>query len=87
MIKKIKDYFDRLMEYAFRTNSTSSECIRGVNRLIQEMAEHRELAHCHFRSLQTEVAALSKYVSSIEMELLLQRQACLDNNFPGKTEM
>ena len=39
------------------------------------------------KSIQIDIAALRKAVSSIEMELLIQRGACLDNNFEGKEDM
>ena len=40
-----------------------------------------------YGDLGKQLAAISKRISSIEMEMLIQRNACLDNNFEGKQDM
>jgi hypothetical protein len=38
-------------------------------------------------AMNSQIAGLFKILSSIEMELLIQRCASLDNNFEGKQEL
>ncbi len=63
---------------------------RQVFILLSNVREIRQdvLSTIHLgKSPQAEIAAIKKILSSIEMELLVSRGACLDNDFPGKTEM
>lgn len=41
----------------------------------------------NLQQINTQMAALFKSISSIEMELLMQRGASIDNNFPGKEDL
>ncbi len=41
----------------------------------------------NLKQINSQIAALFKVLSSIEMEMLMNRGASLDNNFEGKEEL
>jgi hypothetical protein len=87
MFKKILDYFSSLQQNVLRISALCSFTNKNVGRMEEEMAQLKvDQIACH-QSLLREINSLAKMVSSIEMELLMQRGACLDNNFPGKEEL
>ena len=53
----------------------------------EELKNQIENQHIWFRSIEERMAAMTKILSSIEMEMLLKRDGCLDNNFEGKEKM
>lgn len=61
--------------------------LSNVREMRQDVLECKELGYCLDRTLQSTLAGINKTLSSIEMELLMQRGACLDNNFPGKEDL
>ncbi len=67
---------------------------RGIENLLEASIEQkREIIHSHqitvscLDALNKSIAGLSKRISSIEMEMVMARGGCLDNNFEGKQDL
>jgi hypothetical protein len=87
MIKKAKKYFRDLMLKVDR-NYNHTQTTREEMHLIQrQLTSLEQKVHEYFLNLKSEQAATSKSISSIELELLMKRGACLDNNFEGKQDL
>lgn len=70
-----------------RLNGLQDDLRNSVEFLRNDIKDHKMHNHNCFLHLCNDLAALNKVLSSIEMELLMARGACLDNNFDGKQDL
>lgn len=87
MISKIRSYLLDLKKNIASIAESQFRITSQLREVLYQIDESNQLHHMEFLSLKEEMAAITKRVSSIEMEMLLARDACLDNNFEGKEEM
>lgn len=87
MFKKIKNFFLN-MNSVLRQNHILTEAVKKdvsfLDHKVNFLVDNYKQIPLH---IQKDIAGIQKTLSSIEMELLLARGACLDNNFEGKESM
>lgn len=87
MFSKIKKYFREVKIMVFRSVELSRYTRKDVA-IIRESVEDFTQRHYEFCMQITKAqAAIAKTLSSLEMEMLLARGACLANNFEGKENL
>lgn len=86
IIKRIKNFFinqSNLLSLAYNETRSISHQVFSLHQLQREMFKRI----IEQGDIGKQLAAITKRLSSIEMEMLIQRGACLDNNFEGKQDM
>lgn len=76
------------MDKKLDNNFKDVERLRHLTASIQSQIIQLELRQTAWlKNIQESQAGLAKILSSIELELLMQRNACLDNNSEGKDSL
>jgi hypothetical protein len=87
MFDNIKKYFSDLKTSVLRGNELAGFSRKDIAIIREGVEALAKSQHEYFVYLDKHVASIYKKVTSMEMEMLLNRGACLDNSFEGKQEM
>ncbi len=87
MISKIRDFFKELKQEVHRSNFLSQMNSKDITYMRDQLNKATETNCSYFKNFESSIAAIAKTVSSIELEMLMSRGACLDNNFEGKQDL
>lgn len=87
MFAKTRLLLQELRTYILRTNELAGFGRKDIAIVRQDVEDIIRKQHEWFTRVERNQAAMAKTLSSIEMEMLLQRGACLDNNFEGKEQL
>lgn len=83
MLKRIRRFF---LDQNSKIDLINQE-LKCMNHHLNNIHQHQREMYSGRDDVKKDLAAILKRVSSIEMELLISRGACLDNNFEGKEDM
>lgn len=86
MYYRVKYFFIRMMNNIEVMAKEVFEILLRVNSMKSILIDIKESLLQRQRYDET-ICEICKKVSSIELELLMQRNASLDNNFPGKEDL
>jgi len=87
MFRKIKEFFN-IVDWRSHLLLKNQEAFGlRIMDLEKRISKTESLQHEWNSKLNASIAECIKRLSSIEMELLLGRGACLDNNFEGKENL
>jgi len=87
MIKKIKKYFRDLMMKMDRNYNHSQQAREEILILKNQITDWQMTKDKSFSNLDNKVAEISKTLSSIEIEVLMQRSASCNKEFEGKPQL
>lgn len=87
MFKRIKNFFLESRREVLRVKELCAFSRKDIAIIRQELEELKIYNQINMSKLLVSQAEINKKFSSIEMELLMARGACLDNNFPGKEDL
>jgi hypothetical protein len=87
MFSRVRIFFHRLKSTVDCIDVGLKQMSRNMERFAFQFTSLFAAQKISLDAIQKQNAEIIKRISSIEMELLLTRGACLDNSFPGKGEM
>lgn len=87
MFKKIRAYFVEVRHNSYRAALLSACSRKDLAHLLREIDQLQCDQVALHKAILESIHEVAKRVSSIELELLMARGACLDNNFEGKQDL